>query len=135
MNNTISSKVDPFLVFIAFILFFLSVKGVFPNYVYFVFSILLALYFFPIKLFTKQWKEQVNGKRIALLILYLLIYLILGISVALLFFKGSMLFNILIILSIVNIALAFYYVIKKFPAYLFVMHFIISFLTSAVIFI
>jgi len=135
MNNSITYKIDPFLVLLSFILFLLSVKGILYNSVYLIFSILLALYFFPMKLFTKQWKEQINGKRIALLLLYILISIILGLSVVLLFFKESMFFNIMIILSIINIALAYYYAIKKFPAYLFVMHFSISLLTSAIIFI
>lgn len=137
MKAHIAKTLDPILVFLIFVLYFLTVKLVVPNIIYLVISILLALYFFPIKLFVKHWKDDApSNLRTIYFFSFLLIAILISLSTVLVYFDDSKIFhNITLVISIINILLAYIYFILKYPNYLFVLHFSISFLGAAVIFI
>ena len=136
MKEPIAKKLDPIIAFLLFILFLLTIKQVVPNIVYLITGIVLILYYFPIKLFTKHWNEEVPGNlRPIYFFSFLLIAIIISLSVLLIYYNASkMLYNIMLIISIINILLAYIYFIRKYPNYLFVLHFSISFLGGAVLF-
>ena len=136
MKEPIAKKLDPILAFLIFILFFLTLKQVVPHIVYFVISIVLILYYFPIKLFTKHWKDEVpDNLRTIYFLSFLLVSIIIALSIVLIYYKDSKVFyNIMLVISIINILLAYIYFIRKYPNYLFVLHFSISFLGAAVLF-
>jgi len=136
MKEHITKKLDPILALLIFALYFLTEKQVVPNIMYFAISILLALYFFPIKLFTKHWKDDAPGNlRTIYFFSFLLIAILISLSTVLVYLDDSKIFyNITLVISIINILMAYIYFIRKYPSYLFVLHFSISFLGAALLF-
>ena len=136
MKESVAKKLDPLLAFLIFILYFLTLKQVVPNIVYFVTSLILIFYYFPIKLFTKHWKTEVpDNIRVVYFFSFLLIAIMISLSIVLTYYVNSKVFyNIMLVISIINVLLANIYFIRKYPDYLYVLHFSISFLGAAVIF-
>ena len=136
MKESVAKKLDPLLAFLIFILYFLTLKQVVPNIVYFVTSLILIFYYFPIKLFTKHWKtEAPDNIRVVYFFSFLLIAIMISLSIVLTYYVNSKVFyNIMLVISIINVLLAYIYFIRKYPDYLYVLHFSISFLGAAVIF-
>lgn len=135
MKNSLVNKLDPIIAFLVFILFFLAKKEVYPNLVYFICAIIVALYFFPVKFFTPYWKNEIRNDLTTIYFLsYFLISFIIALSVVLLYYQGSKTFYyIMVVASIINILLAYFYFLKKYPSYLFVIHFSVSFVTATAI--
>ena len=136
MKDSITNKLDPVLAFLVFIFCFLTLKQVIPPTIYLLIGILFLFYFFPVKLFTRHWKKEIpENMHTIFFFSFLLVSIIISLSIVLVFYRESKLFyNIMLIVSIINILLAYIYFIKKYPNYLFVLHFSISFLPGAIIF-
>lgn len=137
VRTSVVNKLDPGLVLVAFVLLFLARMEAVPRLIYFIYAIPLAIYFFPVKIFTAQWKEiDKENMRVAYFISFFLSSLILALSVISFYYASEGLFEYInMFASIINILMAFYYFLRKFPVYLVVLHFTISTVSSAAIFL
>ncbi|MCA1756268.1 MAG: hypothetical protein LC649_02275 [Bacteroidales bacterium] len=134
---TTINKLDPGLVLVAFVLLFLARMEAVPRLIYFIYAIPLAIYFFPVKIFTAHWKEidKINI-RVTYFISFFLSSLILALSgISFYYSSGSVLEYINMFASMINILMAYYYFLRKFPVYLVALHFSISVVSSAAIFL
>jgi hypothetical protein len=135
--KSVVKKLDPGLVLVAFVLLFLSRMEAVPRLIYFIYAIPLAIYFFPVKIFTAHWKEvDKENMRVTYFISFFLSSLIIALSgISFYYSSGSVLEYINIFASIINILMAYYYFLRKFPVYLVVLHFSVSAVSSAAIFL
>lgn len=134
MRKTIVKFFDPLLAILAFVLLFLVKKELMSTFIYVFIAGAIALYFFPVKLFiiNKNLDANVPPSRIISL---LIVAALIDLSIVYLYVNsGSFLSIMFSIISLINIGLAFFYLIKKNTTYS-ILHFSFCFLVAGALYV
>ncbi len=130
----IGYKYEFFLPFIAAVLFFFTRKVPLPDIIYTVFAILMAIWYFPLRLVLGDFLKKGDSKNSFVIISSSIISsLIVAISVVLLHNAESFFFKTTFqLLGILNVFLIYYFHFTSREARLFFSHLGLLFLTSVV---
>ena len=103
-------KSEAYLFFIAIVLYMLVIKADFPNFIYLVYSTILAMYFFPVKIVLKYKSEKllpliISSYTIAWFLTYANIVHYIDANIILQMF--------MLLMSLVNLFFLYYFYKKK----------------------
>lgn len=114
-DNIVASKTllrkDYILVLLMSLICFLTIKSVFPGFVYLVIAVLVGIYFFPVKLYMgNELLNASNRKRVALILSYFVISNIIILTALTVYLDGEgFIHNTILIYSIINLVFLLYF--------------------------
>jgi len=139
MTNSISkSKFENAIIIILLLTFFLTAKDAFSNSIYMLLCLGTSLYFFPIRLFLEKEMQNYSTKnKIIFIVSSFLVSIIIVLSLLSLYIDISSNFKIVVYLfSFFNLIFACYtYLTKDSMKKIYVMHLLMIFMISAILFI
>lgn len=124
---------DYIFVLLMSVMYFLTIKNVFPTFVYLVIAVLVSIYFFPVKLFLgNEFLSAPNKKKVALALSYYVISNIITLTALIIYVDGKgFLHTTLLIYHIINLAFLLYFHFTENMRYNFVLSFCVVILSPA----
>jgi len=116
------------------ILFFFTVKQQIPSFIYFILTILLGLYFFPVRFFiSSNIDVNIIKNKLPFLFSCFILSVILCFSIIFVFTDFKLLRNLMVVFSILNFSIMIYYYLMDKRSRIFIVHLGFLFLSSAIL--